>query len=261
MKRYSFLVLVLLFTTVFGQKKGKEFTTESGLKITITKKGKGDSPQRGDTVYVHYTGKLEDGTKFDSSHDRGEPLPFVLGKGMVIKGWDEGIALLNTGAEAQLVIPPNLGYGGRKMGTIPANSTLHFDVQLVEFREGIRLKPYEVKGKDTMHFENGLKMIRINSTDGEKAESFKKVKVHYTGYFLDGKVFDSSVERGQPFQFEIGRRQVIEGWDEGIAKLREGEKARLIIPYQLAYGEKGRPPVIPAKSTLVFDVELIDVLP
>ena len=85
------------------------------------------------------------------------------------------------------------------------------------------------------------------------------MKVHYSGYLQDGSMFDSSVERGQPLDFPLGQGKVIKGWDEGIALLKVGEKARLIIPQELGYGERGYPPIIPAKATLIFDVELVDV--
>ena len=92
-----------------------------------------------------------------------------------------------------------------------------------------------------------------------QAEAGKTVKVHYTGYLTDGKKFDSSVERGEPIAFPLGMGNVIKGWDEGIALMKTGEKARLIIPYQLAYGEQGYPGAIPPKATLIFDVELVEV--
>ena len=94
---------------------------------------------------------------------------------------------------------------------------------------------------------------------GVQATKSSKVKVHYSGYLLDGKMFDSSVKRGEPIEFTLGVGQVIKGWDEAIQLMAIGDKLRLIIPYDLAYGEKGHPPVIPAKSTLVFDVELVGV--
>ena len=105
--------------------------TASGLMYKIEKKGNGNNAKAGDIVSVHYTGYLPDGTKFDSSVDRGEPIDFPLGQGRVIKGWDEGITLLNIGAKATLIIPPDLGYGSRAMGPIPANSILIFEVELV----------------------------------------------------------------------------------------------------------------------------------
>lgn len=110
-------------------------TTESGLKYAVLKPGKGAVAKAGDHVHVHYTGWLKsDGKKFDSSRDRGEPIDFDLGGGMVIKGWDEGVAGMKIGEQRQLVIPPALGYGerGAGRGVIPPNATLVFDVELVK---------------------------------------------------------------------------------------------------------------------------------
>ena len=109
--------------------------TESGLKYFILKDGSGEKPQSGQTVSVHYSGFLIDGTKFDSSYDRDKPLDFVLGKGQVIKGWDEGIALLNVGSKAKFIIPPDLGYGKRGSGrVIPPGATLVFEVELLSIK-------------------------------------------------------------------------------------------------------------------------------
>ncbi len=109
--------------------------TPSGLQYVIFEKTNGAKPQPGDVVVVHYTGWLTDGTKFDSSYDRNEPFSFVLGARQVIPGWDEGIALLRKGEKAQLVIPPDLAYGNRAIGPIPPNSTLIFEVELVDIKK------------------------------------------------------------------------------------------------------------------------------
>jgi peptidylprolyl isomerase len=109
-----------------------EIIKSNGLKIVINEEGTGVQPALGQTVKVHYHGTLEDGTKFDSSFDRNQPFSFPVGQGRVIRGWDEAFMSLKEGTHATITIPPELGYGSRTMGKIPANSTLIFDVELLE---------------------------------------------------------------------------------------------------------------------------------
>jgi peptidylprolyl isomerase len=121
------------------KKESKMKTTPSGLKYEDTKEGTGASPKTGQTCVMHYTGWLwvngAKGAKFDSSVDRGQPFEFPIGQGRVIKGWDEGVATMKIGGKRNLLIPPDLGYGARAMGSaIPANSTLFFEVELLGVR-------------------------------------------------------------------------------------------------------------------------------
>jgi peptidylprolyl isomerase len=113
--------------------------------------------------------------------------------------------------------------------------------------------------EDTMKTASGLEYIEVEAGTGAQAEAGKTVGVHYTGKFQDGKVFDSSVTRGEPITFPLGAGRVIKGWDEGIALMKVGGKAQLVIPPHLAYGERGAGGVIPPNATLVFDVELVSV--
>jgi peptidylprolyl isomerase len=115
-----------------NSEKKDTVTTDSGLQYTDVVEGTGDSPEPGQLVTVHYTGTLPDGTKFDSSRDRGQPFKFKIGVGQVIKGWDEGVGTMKVGGRRNLVIPPDLGYGSRGIGPIPPNSTLLFDVELIK---------------------------------------------------------------------------------------------------------------------------------
>ena len=117
----------------------------------------------------------------------------------------------------------------------------------------------------TMNLDNaittpsGLKYIDIEVGTGDSPTTGQTVKVHYTGTLTDGKKFDSSVDRGQPFSFKIGVGQVIKGWDEGVATMKVGGKRTLIIPPDLGYGERGAGGVIPGNATLLFDIELLGV--
>jgi len=110
-----------------------------------------------------------------------------------------------------------------------------------------------------MKTSSGLEYIEVEAGTGAQAETGRTVSVHYTGKFQDGKVFDSSVSRGEPIEFPLGKGRVIKGWDEGIALMKVGGKAQLIIPPDLAYAERGAGGVIPPNATLVFDVELVSV--
>ena len=117
------------------ENKLKAKQTDSGLYYIIEKKGKGTQAEAGKTVSVHYKGTLLDGTKFDSSYDRNEPIEFKLGVGQVITGWDEGITLLKVGSKGKLLIPSELAYGSRSAGKIPPYSVLIFDIELMDVKE------------------------------------------------------------------------------------------------------------------------------
>lgn len=263
MKKILIIIATIVSINLVGIPKGEEMNyskTDSGLEYVITEKGNGELASSGSRIKVHYTGTLEDGTKFDSSIDRGEPFTFELGAGMVIKGWDEGFTLLHVGDKAVLKIPPHLGYGERGAGSlIPPNATIIFEVELLEIMPVIKIEEFDIEGKVRSKTESGLEYILVKEGNGIKAAAGNTVNVHYTGYLEDGTMFDSSVKRDQPFSFILGMGRVIKGWDEGVALMKVGDKVRLIIPSELGYGERGAGGVIPPNATLVFDVELLEV--
>ena len=114
--------------------------------------------------------------------------------------------------------------------------------------------------KNAIKTSSGLQYVILTSSDGEKPQNGQKVSVNYSGFLLDGTMFDSSYKRNKPFEFVLGQGRVIKGWDEGVALLNKGSKAKFIIPPHLAYGSRGAGGLIPPNSTLIFEVELIEII-
>ncbi len=236
--------------------------TPSGLASKVLQPGTGkEHPSIEDTVKVHYTGWMTNGAMFDSSVKRGEPTSFPLNG--VIKGWGEGVQLMVVGEKRRFWIPGNLAYGdtpgmpGRPYGM------LVFDIELL----GIKSAPKPIPAppdvaavpKDAKKTASGLAykvLTKGTGTEHPKADS--QVQVHYTGWTTDGKMFDSSVVRGEPASFPLNG--VIKGWGEGVPLMVVGEKTRFWIPSNLAYGDTPRRPGAPA-GMLVFDIELLKILP
>jgi peptidylprolyl isomerase len=235
--------------------EGDMITTNSGLQYEVITLGDGEKPNVTDKVEVHYHGTLIDGTIFDSSVERGETIKFGLNQ--VIKGWTEGLQLMPIGSKFKFTIPPELGYGSRDMGTIPANSTLIFEVELFNIEKPFVDTDFSLPGREH-NTDSGLRTIIHVEGTGDMPKVGQKVVVHYTGLLEDGSKFDSSHDRNQPFSFELGMGRVIKGWDEGLALMKKGEKRTFIIPADLGYGSRGAGGVIPPNATLVFEVELLD---
>ena len=233
--------------------------TASGLASKVLQAGKGDQkPAAADTVTVHYSGWTTDGKLFDSSVKRGQPTSFPLNG--VIKGWTEGLQLMVEGEKRRFWIPAGLAYGENPGGGRPGG-LLVFDVELLGIKQAP--KPPAVPEDVAAAPESAEKTasgiaskVLTKGTGTVHPKATDQVKVHYSGWTTDGKLFDSSILRNEPIVFPLN--QVIPGWTEGVQLMVEGEKRRLWIPGKLAYGENP-PPGAPA-GTLVFDVELIQIV-
>jgi FKBP-type peptidyl-prolyl cis-trans isomerase FkpA len=269
---------------ILKAKYPKAQKTASGLYYVIRKEGTGPAPQKGMEITAHYKGTFTDGHMFDTDSGKATPFKFKLGEHQVIPGWDEGFALLKKGTKATFIIPSKLAYGPKGYGkVIRPFSILIFDVELVDAKapateggndggapqnptnpaaakekENAEIQKYiKEKAPNAKKTASGLYYVIETEGTGPVPQPGQTVIAHYTGSLLDGKEFDS--DRGATFKFPLGQHRVIAGWDEGFALLKKGSKAKLIIPYELAYGEHGAGGVIPPFAPLVFEVELVDI--
>jgi peptidylprolyl isomerase len=250
------LLFFLLFTISFAQKKTHYKKTSSGLEYAIIKKGNGEKLKKGYRVYVNYTTYLQPDSVYDTNSGRDKPFAFILGQEEVLQGWDEGLALLSVGDSAHFRIPPTLAYGSKKIGSIPANTTLLLHVKAIRTEQAF----YDLAGKDTITFPSGLKKILISKGSGEMVKPFSNVTLQFTGYVLNQKgykrTFQSSLTNSTLAVFQLGTGRMVKGLDEGIATMRVGEKATFILPPALGFGNKVSG-VIPANSTLYFDIDVL----
>ncbi len=237
----------------------KKQSTAYGVDYSMLEYGDGPLLQGNMRVTFHYAGYLAENLRmFDSSYERGEPLSFVLGSGMVIEGLEKALPYLRVGDKVRLWIPQEMAYGETGRGPIPPDADLIFDLEILEAVNVEIPELFVLEEQDTLITESGLQIILKRKGDGELPIPGNILVVHYSGYLNDSTLFDSSIQRGIPVRFVLGSSQVIRGWDEGFALLKEGSKARMILPPWLAYGEKGSGP-IPPDETIFFDVELIEV--
>ncbi len=231
--------------------------TDSGLASKVLKAGEGTAtPGEDDFVKFDFSGWKTDGSSVGSSKmPNGRPMAMPLSKAP-IKGWTEGIQLMKKGETRRFWIPAALGFGNAGQPGAPTGD-LVFDIELLEFSAPISA-PDDVAAApaDAEKTESGLASKVLKKGTGEKkATATDSVTVHYTGWRAeDGKMFDSSVQRGEPFTFSL-RGGVIQGWLEGAKLMVEGEKRRFWIPGNLAYdGQDGRP-----QGVLVFDIEVLKI--
>jgi peptidylprolyl isomerase len=227
--------------------------TEKGVSYKVLKAASGKQPAATDTVRVHYTGWTTDGRMFDSSVVRGQPSEFPLSG--VIPGWTDGLKVMHVGEKTRFWIPVELAYNNQPGK--PAGM-LVFDVELLGIKEAP--KPPETPA-DVAGPPDGAKKtpkgvffkVLAKGKGGASPGPTDTVKVHYSGWTTDGKMFDSSVSRGQPAEF--GLNQVIAGWTDGLQQMKVGDKFRFWIPVELAYQNRPGKPA----GMLVFDVELLEI--
>lgn len=264
---------------------------ENGLYYKFFVKNEGAKPKESDVAIIDLVYKIKTNDKDSVLFDNrkfNSPVQILISKPLYKGDITEGISMMGIGDSASFIIsadsffikninqalPPFIKPGSMLYFDIKLNKILtkaEFELQIAEAKanqdsllkkmkndEPLSMDKYikdnNLKGRKT---STGLFISEIKKGTGAKPAKGNKVKVHYTGKFLNGKVFDSSVERNEAFEFTLGNSEVIKGWDEGIATLNKGTKAILVIPSNIAYGDMGSGP-IPPFAPLVFEVELID---
>ncbi|EOY05088.1 FKBP-type peptidyl-prolyl cis-trans isomerase family protein isoform 1 [Theobroma cacao] len=223
---------------------------KNGLKKKLVKEGEGwETPDNGDEVEVHYTGTLLDGTKFDSSRDKGSTFKFKLGLGQVIKGWDEGIKTMKKGENAIFTIPSELAYGeSGSPPTIPPNATLQFDVELVSWNSV----------KDICKDGGIFKKILVEGEKWENPKDLDEVFVKYEACLEDGTL----ISKSDGVEFTVGDGYFCPALAKAVKTMKKGEKVLLTVKPQYAFGEDGRPAVanegaVPPNATLHITLEVV----
>lgn len=286
------LVLAIGFSCNKGPYPGYE-KTDTGLYYKITR---GDSekslPVEGDvlTVEMQYYLADNDSLLFDSRESQ-QPIMLPVQKALFGGDINEGLFMITEGDSASFIVKADsFMIYNVNINTLPdfvkPESMFRFEIKVIAHKtnaeymaemeeymaaENARfeeLKKQEVIDREAWLKENninvkptasGMYFIRKQAGNGPLVEAGDLVKAHYTGYFLSGEVFDSSVDSPQPFSFVAGAGEVIPGWDEAVLMMRKGEKARIILPSELAYGQSDPSIPIPPFATLYFDIEIVDM--
>lgn len=233
----------------------------NGIVYYVVQNGHGQPATKGDNVYVHYTGWLPDGSIYSSTVRSGEPIRFTAGCGETFEGLDTAFLLIPEGGKYRFTIPWNLAFGEEGYGNrIPPKSDITLDIEMVRISKEIMVEKWDASELDTITTASGLRYIVFEPGYGELIAKNSVVTAHYSAYLPDGTLFDSSVKRESPIRYPVGAGIIIDGWDEASLLMRRGSRFQLLIPSNLAYGEEGLPPTIPANADLIFDVEILDVI-
>jgi FKBP-type peptidyl-prolyl cis-trans isomerase len=285
MKNLKIIIACLLLASFAQAQKAVKYSKSktTGLSYVMHKSNKGPKLKLDDVVTLNLKySTSKDSLVFDS-WKMGKPIQLKIAKASFKGDLMDGLTLLTVGDSASFLINADSlftkTFGAPRPAFIDSSSFLSFTVKVISTTTDAALKAEELKAeKENAMKENeiiakyiadkqmtpsksssGLMYVISEPGTGEQAQAGKTVKVHYTGRLLDGTKFDSSLDRNEPIEFKLGQGMVIKGWDEGIALLKVGGKALLIIPSDLAYGSRGAGGVIPPFSPLTFEVELVSV--
>lgn len=281
-KIFALAILVCLATGVFAQKVNYK-KSDKGVRYSFVNSNKGNKIKTDDIVFLQIRYATDKDSVLFDSWKMGGPIQLKVSKPTFKGDLMDALSLLTAGDSVLFLFSADSMFTKTFNMPLPefikTGSDLKFTVKITRITTEEVLRADEIKIEKEKNMEevvaidkyisdnklspvttaSGLKYVMINEGTGAKAEAGKTVRVHYTGKLLDGTKFDSSYDRNDPIEFKLGQGMVIKGWDEGIALLKEGGKALLIIPSNIAYGARGAGGVIPPFAPLTFEVELVSV--
>jgi peptidylprolyl isomerase len=228
-----------------------------GLESQDLEMGTGETVVEGAEVTVHYTGRMGDGTVFDSSVERGQPFVFSVGAGQVIKGWELGLIGMKVGGTRRLKIPAALGYGDRSAGSIPPGSTLYFEIELLGVRapRATPEAPLAVDGHGGG--PKGMKVATVQKGTGRKAKKGERVCVDLA-VWVDGALVDHTYDKPDCWWFRYDHSLVMPGLTLGMKGMKEGGVRQLVVPVDLVPSSSRPVPVeLSPDSEVVVDVTLV----
>lgn len=269
------------FIREYIQSTGKAFDSlPSGIYFHETITGDQQPPRKNDKVTLYFSITTIHGKVLYNSWEKNKPYVIKFGNTFDTEGINLALNIMKEGSRADVIVPSHLAFGAEGRGEfVPPFTPLIYDVLISDIEtpeemeakekakiaENLKIEKASIekylsdKKLTAKPLASGLYYIEVRPGTGTAAAPGKKVSVHYTGKLLSGKQFDSSIDRGKAFDFELGKGNVIKGWDEGLCLMKSGGKAILIIPSHLGYGDKGAQPDIPPYSPLVFEIELLSV--
>lgn len=234
--------------------------TDSGLQFFELQPGKGNKPQVGDILTMHFIGKLTDETEFANTYLENTPVTVIFGRDQLLPGWEEGVGMMTEGSKARLVVPPELAFGETGYGIIPPNAQIILDVELLSIKPSP--EPPSYSESDLITTDSGLQYLDIITVDeGLEVSDGYTVSNNFSLWVKDASenIFITSSVEQEPITFVVGRGDLVfPGWDEGVLGMRTGSKRLLIIPPELALGEQSSGS-IPSNATLILEIEVLDV--
>ncbi len=233
--------------TINGIPNDMVYQRDDGLRIEWTKKNPDKPIELNDVVMVNYEARVGGGEIYDSNKEVGDPVPIKSNIGMMIKGWEEGLLLMNVGDKGRIMIPYTLGYGENGYSTIvPPYADIIVEIEIVS-----RIEPIVL--------EEGVKVYKWKSvSEGAKPVKNQFITFDYFAYKKGekGGMYDNSYQNQAPFQFKFKNANVIDGLHQGMSVMKAGESAFIEIPSKLAYGSKGLLDLVPSNTDVVYDVRV-----